>query len=126
MPKNTPVIDIWNKVDSAEQAASRAGITLSAKTGVGLAELRQALLRTAGWQAQEGGIFIARERHVQGLLRVKQHLELAKQHFDARAPSLDLLAEELRLGQNALSEITGEFTSDDLLGVIFSKFCIGK
>ena len=126
IPKNTPVIDIWNKVDSVEQAISREGITLSAKTGVGLAELRQALLRAAGWQAQEGGIFIARERHVQGLLRVQQHLELAQQHLSAQAPSLDLLAEELRLGQNALSEITGEFTSDDLLGVIFSKFCIGK
>ena len=126
IPKNTPVIDIWNKVDSVEQAISREGITLSAKTGVGLAELRQTLLRTAGWQAQEGGIFIARERHVQGLLRVQQHLELAQQHLGAQAPSLDLLAEELRLGQNALSEITGEFTSDDLLGVIFSKFCIGK
>ena len=126
LSKNTPVIDIWNKVDSVEQAASRSGITLSAKTGVGLAELRQALLKAAGWQAQAGGIFIARERHVQALLRVQQHLEIAAQHLGAQAQSLDLMAEELRLGQNALSEITGEFTSDDLLGVIFSKFCIGK
>ena len=126
LSKNTPVIDIWNKVDSVEQVASRTGITLSAKTGVGLAELRQALLKAAGWQAQAGGIFIARERHVQALLRVQQHLEIAAQHLRAQAQSLDLLAEELRLGQNALSEITGEFTSDDLLGVIFSKFCIGK
>jgi tRNA modification GTPase len=126
LSKNTPVIDIWNKIDSVEQAPSHAGITLSAKTGVGLAELRQALLKAAGWQAQAGGIFIARERHVQALLRVQQHLEIAAQHLRAQAQSLDLLAEELRLGQNALSEITGEFTSDDLLGVIFSKFCIGK
>jgi tRNA modification GTPase len=126
LSKNTPVIDIWNKVDSVKQTTSRTGITLSAKTGVGLAELRQALLKAAGWQAQAGGIFIARERHVQALLRVQQHLEIADQHLRAQAQSLDLLAEELRLGQNALSEITGEFTSDDLLGVIFSKFCIGK
>ncbi len=126
LSKNTPVIDIWNKVDSVEQATDHAGITLSAKTGVGLAELRQTLLKAAGWQAQAGGIFIARERHVQALLRVQQHLEIAAQHLRAQAQSLDLLAEELRLGQNALSEITGEFTSDDLLGVIFSKFCIGK
>ena len=126
LSKNTPVIDIWNKVDSVKQAPSHAGITLSAKTGVGLAELRQALLKAAGWQAQAGGVFIARERHVQALLRVQQHLEIAAQHLRAQAQSLDLLAEELRLGQNALSEITGEFTSDDLLGVIFSKFCIGK
>ena len=126
LSKNTPVIDIWNKVDSVDTVSDRGGITLSAKTGVGLAELRQALLKAAGWQAQAGGIFIARERHVQALLRVQQHLEIAAQHLRAQAQSLDLLAEELRLGQNALSEITGEFTSDDLLGVIFSKFCIGK
>ena len=126
LSKTTPVIDIWNKVDSVGTVSDRGGITLSAKTGVGLTELRQALLRAAGWQAQAGGIFIARERHVQALLRVQQHLEIAAQHLRAQAQSLDLLAEELRLGQNALSEITGEFTSDDLLGVIFSKFCIGK
>ena len=128
LSKNTPVIDIWNKVDSVGTltTSDQSGITLSAKTGVGLAELRHALLKAAGWQAQAGGIFIARERHVQALLRVQQHLELAAYHLRAQAQSLDLLAEELRLGQNALSEITGEFTSDDLLGVIFSKFCIGK
>ena len=126
LSKNTPVIDIWNKVDSVEQVTSRPGITLSAKTGVGLAELRQALLKAAGWQAQAGSIYIARERHVQALLRVQQHLECAALHLQAQAQLLDLLAEELRLGQNALSEITGKFTSDDLLGVIFSKFCIGK
>ena len=126
LSKNTPVIDIWNKIDSVDSSVNRTGITLSAKTGVGLAELRQALLEAAGWQAQAGGIFIARERHVQALLRVQQHLEHAAQHLRAQAQSLDLLAEELRLGQNALSEITGEFSSDDLLGVIFSKFCIGK
>ncbi len=126
LSKNTPVIDIWNKVDSVDAVSERAGITLSAKTGVGLAELRQALLKAAGWQAQAGGIFIARERHVQALLRVQQHLEIAAQHLRAQAQALDLLAEELRLGQNALSDITGEFTSDDLLGIIFSKFCIGK
>ena len=126
LSKNTPVIDIWNKIDSVDSSVNRTGIALSAKTGVGLAELRQALLQAAGWQAQAGGIFIARERHVQALLRVQQHLEHAAQHLRAQAQSLDLLAEELRLGQNALSEITGEFSSDDLLGVIFSKFCIGK
>ena len=126
LSKNTPVIDIWNKIDSVDSTANRPGITLSAKTGVGLAELRQALLKAAGWQAQAGGIFIARERHVQALRRVQQHLETAAEHLRAQAQSLDLLAEDLRLGQNALSEITGEFTSDDLLGVIFSKFCIGK
>jgi tRNA modification GTPase len=83
-------------------------------------------LQTAGWQATTDGVFIARERHLQALRRVAAHLDAADAHLMQRGQSLDLLAEELRLGQNALSEITGEFSSDDLLGVIFSKFCIGK
>ena len=121
-----PVIDVWNKADAAPLAIPGAGIVLSAKTGLGLDSLRRALLAAAGWQAPNGGIFIARERHLHALRRVDQHLALAAEHLAAQDQSLDLMAEELRLGQNALSEITGEFTSDDLLGVIFSKFCIGK
>ena len=88
--------------------------------------MRHKLLETAGWQPPAGGAFIARERHLNALRRVGTHLEVASQHLAAQDQALDLLAEELRLGQNALSEITGEFTSDDLLGVIFSQFCIGK
>jgi tRNA modification GTPase len=99
---------------------------LSAKTGIGLDQLRRLLLETAGWQLPTGGTFIARERHLQALRRVAVHLDIANQHIGAQDQTLDLLAEELRLGQNALGEITGEFTSDDLLGVIFSQFCIGK
>jgi len=122
-----PVIDVWNKADAVPGGAAAAnGIVLSAKTGAGLDTLRQSLLETAGWQAPSGGIFIARERHLQALRRVQAHLELAGEHLAAQDQALDLLAEELRLGQNALNEITGAFTSDDLLGVIFSKFCIGK
>ena len=102
------------------------GATLSAKTGLGLDALRSKLLEVVGWQATTDGVFIARARHLDALARVKVHLMEAAAHLAARAQSLDLLAEELRLGQNALSEITGEFTSDDLLGVIFSQFCIGK
>jgi tRNA modification GTPase len=120
------VIDVWNKADAVPAGASEKGIVLSAKTGAGLDRLRRTLLETAGWQAPSGGIFIARERHLQALRSVRTHLALAAEHLAAQDQSLDLLAEELRLGQNALSEITGEFTSDDLLGVIFSKFCIGK
>ena len=71
-------------------------------------------------------MYIARARHVQALRTVQQHLEEAAAQLDALGPALDLLAEELRLAQNALSSITGEFSSDDLLGVIFSSFCIGK
>jgi tRNA modification GTPase len=121
-----PVLDVWNKVDAAGAAAPTTGLVLSAKTGEGLGQLRSKLLELAGWQAAPEGVYIARERHVQALNRVNMHLEAAAVHLGERAQALDLLAEELRLGQNALNEITGEFTSDDLLGVIFSSFCIGK
>ncbi len=72
------------------------------------------------------GLFMARERHLQALRRVGDHLAASHALLQARAEHLDLLAEELRLAQHALSEITGEFTADDLLGEIFSRFCIGK
>jgi tRNA modification GTPase len=126
-----PVIQVWNKSDQVTDSVQNAygaqsGLILSAKTADGLSALRQALLNAAGWRAPSGGVFIARERHLQAMRRVGAHLELAAEHMAARAQSLDLLAEELRLAQGALNDITGEFSSDDLLGVIFSKFCIGK
>lgn len=124
------VLHVWNKADAVSPDApvtgGSEGIRLSAKTGEGLDTLRSALLQAAGWQAPAGGIFMARERHVQALRLVENHLLEATAHLALRAQSLDLLAEELRLAQNALNEITGEFSSDDLLGVIFSSFCIGK
>ncbi len=126
LPASVPVIDVWNKLDAAAVAAPGPGVRLSAKSGQGLDTLRRRLLDVAGWQAAPEGVFIARERHVQALRRVDGHLQAAAAHLAAQARLLDLLAEELRLAQNALSEITGEFTSDDLLGVIFSSFCIGK
>ena len=129
MAKNVPVIDVWNKCDCtpAEGPGTlRQGLRLSAHTGEGLAELRQQLLAVAGWQSAPEGVYIARQRHVQALQAVALHLDMAAGQLHAPGPALDLLAEELRLAQNALSEITGEFSSDDLLGVIFSSFCIGK
>ncbi len=131
LPSSVPVIDVWNKVDcvpGAAQPASagRAAVHLSARTGEGLDALRRILLEVAGWQSAPEGVYIARARHVQALRTVQQHLEEAQAQLDALGPALDLLAEELRLAQNALSSITGEFSSDDLLGVIFSSFCIGK
>ena len=126
LPARVPVVDVWNKLDAAPLAARSSGLHLSAKTGAGLDALRQELLNLAGWQAAPEGLFIARARHVQALERVQMHLQTATQHLLAKSQALDLLAEELRLGQNALNDITGEFTSDDLLGVIFSSFCIGK
>src|SRR5450830_247948 len=123
-----PVLHVWNKLDQAAGSADQAppGLRLSARTGQGLDLVRQQLLQVAGWQSAPEGVYIARERHVQALLRVQDHLDQAQACLGAQAQALDLLAEELRLAQGALNEITGEFTPDDLLGVIFSKFCIGK
>jgi tRNA modification GTPase len=131
LAQNTPVIDVWNKADLTAAAPPSEGMLISAKTGLGIDALRQKLLALAGWQAASGeGSYIARERHVQAIAAVQVHLGEASDHLDAslihNAGGLDLLAEELRLAQNALSEITGAFSSDDLLGEIFSKFCIGK
>jgi tRNA modification GTPase len=126
LPRGVPVLDVWNKADAVTAAVRQGGITLSAKTGAGLDALRQSLLQAAGWQAPAGGSFIARERHLQALRHVDAHCQEAASHLASRAQALDLLAEELRLAQTALSDITGEFSSDDLLGVIFSQFCIGK
>lgn len=126
LAKNTPVIHVWNKADAVPDVAPDVGIVLSAKTGMGLDALRERLLVSAGWQPSAGGSFMARQRHLQALRQVDAHLMEAHAHLSTGANALDLLAEELRLGQNALSEITGAFSSDDLLGVIFSKFCIGK
>jgi len=134
LPHGTPVIDVWNKIDQVpperlkdENRDTRAnGVQISAKTGAGLQTLRQRLLQVVGWQAAPEGVFMARERHVQALRRVAAALATASQQLHALQPALDLLAEDLRQAQGHLSEITGEFTPDDLLGEIFSKFCIGK
>ncbi len=123
-----PVLQVWNKADAAPQVQTPSGaLFLSAKTGEGLASLRAQLLDLVGWQAGAGdGVFMARERHVQALARVAQALEQAQLLLAQTDAALDLLAEELRQAQNALGEITGEFSADELLGVIFSRFCIGK
>jgi len=118
------IVQVFNKADLA--AAPAGEIALSLKTGAGLEALRQRLLQTAGWQAVPEGLFIARERHVQALARTAEHLEMARAIAAQRDAALDLLAEELRLAHDALGEITGAFSADELLGVIFSSFCIGK
>ncbi len=124
-----PVIDVWNKTDLAmgqRPAQTDRSVCLSARTGDGLARLRRRLLQLAGWNSVPEGVYMARERHVQALLRVDRHVAQAIGEVALDSPALDLVAEELRLAQNALGEITGAFGSDDLLGVIFSRFCIGK
>jgi tRNA modification GTPase len=133
LPRGVTLLNVWNKFDLVPDAATPRvcdnpshDIDLSAKTGLGIDQLRAKLLQTAGWQPASEGLYLARARHVQALKRVQLHIEMADAHLRAQAQSLDLLAEELRLSQTALNEITGEFNADDLLGVIFSSFCIGK
>jgi tRNA modification GTPase len=127
LPDAVPVLHVWNKLDALAPAAPLPpGLALSARTGAGIEALRDRLLQIAGWQAVPDGVYLARARHVDALGRVAEHVAHAAAQLAARSPALDLLAEELRLAQNALNEITGEFGADDLLGVIFSRFCIGK
>ncbi|MDZ4187088.1 MAG: tRNA uridine-5-carboxymethylaminomethyl(34) synthesis GTPase MnmE [Hydrogenophaga sp.] len=132
LPAGVAVLQVWNKLDQCPDPAALAqrvhsgDLPLSAKSGDGLETLRQRLLALAGWQHAGDGLFMARERHLQALKRVGVHLDGAHALLALGAEHLDLLAEELRLAQHALGEITGEFTADDLLGEIFSRFCIGK
>jgi tRNA modification GTPase len=133
LPAGVPVLHAYNKADlagaampPAAPAGEAASLAFSARTGQGLDALRHELLRLAGWQPAAEGLFIARARHVHALRRTQEHLHLAQQHAAQRDAALELLAEELRLAHRALGEITGEFSSEDLLGEIFAGFCIGK
>jgi tRNA modification GTPase len=118
------VLHVYNKCDLADARVD--GLKLSAVTGAGLDALRRALLDRAGWHAAPEGVFIARTRHVDALQGSREHLVRARQHAAAGDAALELFAEELRLAHERLSEITGAFSADDLLGEIFSRFCIGK
>lgn len=107
-------------------AQAEPPVLISAHTGEGLDVLRARLLRIAGWMPGAESPWLARERHVHALEEARRHLQLAAGHAAHGDQILDLFAEELRLAHEALCEITGQFTSDDLLGEIFSSFCIGK
>jgi tRNA modification GTPase len=128
LPRDRPILRVWNKIDLAGVTphATDDAVWLSAKQGEGIDLLRAALLRLAGWHGAAEDTFIARERHLQALRAAREHLAAAYAHAQRRDEMLDLFAEELRLAQERLGEITGTFGADDLLGVIFSKFCIGK
>ena len=132
LPAGVPLIHISNKIDLLKKlpcaSDKKERIYLSAKTGIGIEQLRQRLLEIVGWKSGSStneGLFMARRRHLRALSDTNKHLEdackITKQEIRA-----ELLAEELRLAQLALSSITGEFNADDLLGEIFSRFCIGK
>ena len=117
-----------NKVDAAGLAprVQEATIYLSAKTGAGLDLLRAELKRHAGLEGAGEDIILARTRHLEALSRALHAAGAAALHLHAADPALELFAEELRLAQEALNTITGEFSPDDLLGEIFGRFCIGK
>ena len=128
LPQFLPKIWVHNKIDLEStspkilEIEGQTHIYLSAKTGEGVELLRQYLLEIAGWQPSGEGVFMARARHLEAMNKVREHLDLSS----GLLAQPELFAEELRLAQEALNTITGEFTPDDLLGEIFSRFCIGK
>ena len=128
LPQEIDKVWVHNKIDTTKEAAkivekaNETHIYLSAKTGAGVDLLKQHLLNIAGYQQNAEGVFMARARHLEAMTLVQSHLVNAS----AKIKFAELLAEELKLAQEALASITGEFTPDDLLGEIFSKFCIGK
>ena len=119
-------IDVFNKIDLVPAFEAPAGrfpaVLVSAETGAGLDALREAILKAAGWASTGESVFLARERHLRALQSATTHLEAAAQE----SGRWEFFAEELRLAQLALGQITGEVSADDLLGEIFSRFCIGK
>ncbi|MCI4187665.1 tRNA uridine-5-carboxymethylaminomethyl(34) synthesis GTPase MnmE [Dickeya dianthicola] len=131
LPSRLPITVVRNKADvtgeplGIEEVNTYSLIRLSARTGDGVDLLRDHLKQSMGFTSNTEGGFLARRRHLQALEQAAQHLQQGHEQL-VGAYAGELLAEELRLAQQALSEITGEFTSDDLLGRIFSSFCIGK
>ena len=132
LPDNVPVLQVWNKIDLSGHRpgiVEGAGVTqlyLSATEQLGVDLLRTELLRLAGWQQTGESLYLARERHLLALKVARTHLDQAAEVAQQADRALDLFAEELRLAQDRLNSITGAFGADDLLGVIFSRFCIGK
>lgn len=132
VPRDLKLTVLCNKIDTIgsfatdriENNEDHFKLYVSAKTGEGIPALLAHLKKILGAESTGEGNFLARKRHVEALALAKAHLEAGIQHYHVGNP--ELLAEELRLSQKALDEITGKFTSDDLLGKIFSEFCIGK
>lgn len=132
LPRGIPVLHVLNKIDLLDVPAGmtfgndgRTELQLSALTGAGVDLLRTHLKERAGYTGEAGGAYAARRRHLDALERAAGHLGIAREQLAAGA-LVELAAEELRLAHQALAEITGEFTTEDLLGKIFSEFCIGK
>ena len=123
IPAEVQRIDVYNKIDLAPHFSVPTGaVAVSARTGQGMEALRSAILAMAGWSSTGESVFLARERHLRALEKARGHLAAA----GGQLPRWEFFAEELRLAHASLGAITGEFTADDLLGHIFSRFCIGK
>lgn len=118
-------IDLINEMPSVKFDDEKNIVSLSIKNNQGLDHLKQAIKKCVGFHAEGDGVFLARRRHLQALLNAKEHTEMCLTHL-VKKQLPELAAEELRLGHLALAEVTGKFTTDDLLGHIFSSFCIGK
>ncbi|HBS27632.1 MAG TPA: tRNA uridine-5-carboxymethylaminomethyl(34) synthesis GTPase MnmE, partial [Gammaproteobacteria bacterium] len=127
LPSRLPVLRIHNKIDISQHAAgkSESEIYLSAKTGEGFTELEIELKKIIGYQEDAEGLIIARRRHLDALETASEEITAAENQL-IKNQAGELVAEHLRVAQDALSTITGKFTADDLLGEIFSSFCIGK
>ena len=131
LPAGVPVTLVFNKIDLTgaparlDETARPPRVFLSARTGSGLELLRSHLKASAGYRELDSGAFAARRRHLDALSRARQHVQSAADILSSTR-AFELFAEDLRLAQHALGEITGEFTSEDLLGEIFGSFCIGK
>ncbi|PHQ79350.1 MAG: tRNA uridine-5-carboxymethylaminomethyl(34) synthesis GTPase MnmE [Coxiella sp. (in: Bacteria)] len=123
-PQNIPVIKVQNKIDLLPSAVT-SGVCISAKHGKNIEALKQAIKDAVGFQSAESSTFIARRRHLDALDRTCDAIERGVRIYQ-QTKAHELLAEELRQASDALGEITGTFTTDDLLGKIFSEFCIGK
>ncbi len=128
-PSSIPVLEVINKVDLMppnKNIANKEVLYISAKTGIGIDALQQKILEVVGWGSSQEGVLTARSRHLDCLDRASEHLMNSEKLAEDGNISLDLFAEELRLAQDQLGQITGKLLPDDLLGKIFSQFCIGK
>ena len=125
---SVPVQIIWNKIDQSKTKpiVLKNELLVSAKTGEGLDSLKAELLKVAGWQPEAEGGILARKRHLEALSEAEDFIQKALAQLKNGSSFIELAAEDMRLAQDALSKITGEFLPDDLLGKIFSTFCIGK
>jgi len=129
LPPKCAVLELMNKSDllrDTPTATSTNTLLISAKTGAGIEQLKQKILELVGWSGSQEGAILARRRHLDCIERAAEHIEKSEQFAANGNNSLELFAEELSLAQRHLGEITGKLLPDDLLGKIFSQFCIGK